>query len=110
MFADQIPYPNKGKVATTTPIYASTSNGVGINLYYYGSSAGYTDTIQVYDVQTRYTSDRIFTNQGTAPGTEVVIGKGSINAGDQMVFLLTRQPVLSPRIRLIAPTSSTTLT
>lgn len=88
MLADSIPYPSKGKVATFTPVYATSSDGVGINLYFYGSSAGYTDTIQVYDVDTKYTSDKVFTNQTTKAGTEVVVGKGKINVGDQIVFLL----------------------
>ena len=86
--ADAIPYPNKGTVAPEVPTFA-TSNG-GVNIYFYGSTAADTDTIQVFDVQTNYLSDKVLNNKTTANGTEVTVGTGAgqINAGDQLVFYI----------------------
>lgn len=87
-FADSIPYTKVGTVAPTVTTYASGNNG--IDIYYYGSTAGFTDTIGVYDVQTQYNSGLILNNKTTAVGTEVVVGStaGQINAGDQLIFYI----------------------
>ena len=60
----------------------------GVSLYYYGSSAGYTDTIQVYDVQTGFLSDGILANHSSTPGETATVGAGKINQGDQIVFFI----------------------
>jgi hypothetical protein len=86
--ADSIPYTHTGTVAPTVPTYATSSSGV--DLYYYGSTAGYTDYIGVYDLQTGYNSGLLFDNKTTSVGAEVVVGSkaGQINVGDQLVFYI----------------------
>ena len=88
MLAGSIPYANIGKVAPTVNTYASGSNGVGVNLYFWGSSAGYTDTIQVADPSRGFVSAPILPNHSTTPGTEVTVGSGVIEKGDQIVFVI----------------------
>ena len=87
-FADSIPYSNPGTIAPSVTTYATSSKGV--DLYYLGSTAGYTDTIGVYDIQTGYNSGLLFNNRLTAVGTEAVVGAlgGQINAGDQLIFYI----------------------
>ena len=86
--AGTIPYPNTGTVAPQVPTYASGSNGIGV--YYYGSTANFTDFVEVYDLQTGYDSGEILNNHATALGAEVTVGAtpGQINAGDQLVFYI----------------------
>lgn len=88
VFADAIPYPNIGTIAPQVDTYASTSGG--INIYYYGSTASFTDYIEVYDVQTGYNSGQILDNHTTVLGSEISVGTapGQINAGDQLVFYI----------------------
>ncbi|MGI4830812.1 MAG: PEP-CTERM sorting domain-containing protein [Janthinobacterium lividum] len=86
MLAGSIPYPSAGTIAPTVNTYASGSNGVAVDLYYYGSSAGFNDTIQVYDITDGYKSGYILPNHSTTPGTMDIVGAGSINKGDQIVF------------------------
>lgn len=88
MLANPIPYPNRGTVAPTTLTYASGSNGVGIDLYYYGSSASYNDSIQVYDVNNGYLSDAVLANKTSTVGQETIVGAGVIQQGDQIVFVI----------------------
>ena len=87
-WAGVIPYPDPGTVAPQVVTYASSSKG--INIYYYGSTANYTDYVQVLDVQTGYNSGSILDNHNTAPATEVTVGAtpGEINKGDQLVFYI----------------------
>jgi PEP-CTERM motif len=84
----QIPYPNTGTIAPTVPTYASTNNGV--NLFFYGSGASFTDYVQVYDVNTGYNSGDVLDNHTSFLGEEVSVGTvaGQINAGDQLVFYI----------------------
>lgn len=86
--ADTIPYAQAGTVAKQVATYAAS--GGGLDLYYYGSTAAYTDYIGVYDVQTSYNSGLLFDNRTTAVGTEKVVGAapGQINAGDQLIFYI----------------------
>ncbi|WP_419803740.1 PEP-CTERM sorting domain-containing protein [Terriglobus sp.] len=86
--ADAIPYPTPGHAAPEVPTFAS-SNG-GVNIYFYGSTAAFTDTIQVYDIQTKYLSGQVLNNKTTPNGTEVTVGSGpgEINMGDQLVFYI----------------------
>ncbi len=86
--ADSIPYAQIGTVAAQTATYAN-SNG-GVDLFYDGSTAGYTDSIGVYDLQTGYNSGLLFDNKTTSVGTEAVVGStpGQIDAGDQLLFYL----------------------
>lgn len=86
-FADSIPYANAGTVAPTVATYA-TSNGV--SLYYYGSTAGYTDYIGVIDLKTGYNSGSLLNNKTTSVGTEITVGTaaGQINTGDQLEFYI----------------------
>lgn len=85
--ADAIPYPNQGTIA---PQVATFAMGKGINAYFYGSTAAYTDYVQVYDVNSGYNSGDILNNHTTANGTEVTVGAGAgqISAGDQLVFYI----------------------
>lgn len=86
--ADQIPYPHSGTFASQTLVFATSSGG--IDAWYMGSTAGFEDQIDVYDVQTGYDSGRILDNRSTAPGTEIAIGTGpgEINAGDELIFFI----------------------
>ena len=84
--AGSINYANAGTVASTVTTYATTGNGV--DLYYYGSTAAYTDYIGIYDTANGYNSGPVFDNRTTAVGSEVVIGAGQINTGDQLVFYI----------------------
>lgn len=86
-FAGSIPYANAGTVAPTVTTYATTN---GINLYYYGSTAGYTDYIGVIDLKTGYNSGSLLNNKTTSVGTEITVGTGAgqINAGDQLEFYI----------------------
>ncbi len=88
MLADVIPYPNTGTIAPEVDTYASNSGG--IDIYYYGSSAYFTDYVEVYDIQTGYNSGEILDNHTTALGSEVTVGTtpGQINANDQLVFYI----------------------
>lgn len=88
MLAGSIPYPSIGKIAPTVTTYASGSNGVGIDLYFWGSSAGYTDSIQIADPSRGFLSAPILANHSTTPGTEVTVGSGIIEQGDQIVFVI----------------------
>lgn len=88
VLADAIPYPNSGTIAPQVDTYAASSGG--INIYYYGSTAGYTDFVKVYDVNTGFTSGDLLNNHATAVGTEISVGTGAgeINAGDRLVFYM----------------------
>lgn len=86
VFAGAIPYPNIGTVAPQVTTYASGS--AGVNVFFYGSTASYTDFVRVVDVQTGYSSGDIFNNHTTPLGTEITVGAGSIAAGDQLVFYI----------------------
>ena len=86
--ADSIPYTQIGKVAAQTTVYASSSSG--IDLFFSGSSGGYTDYVGVYDLKTGYNTGLLFDSKTTAVGTEAVVGAGpgQINAGDQLILFL----------------------
>ena len=86
-FADAIPYPNPGTIAPTVATYAT---GNGINVYFYGSTASFTDTVQVKDVTSGYTSAMFFNNHTTTPGSEITIGAGAgqISTNDRLVFII----------------------
>ena len=88
MHAGVIPYPNTGTVAPQVPTSASSSNGVEV--FYFGSTANYNDSVEVYDTQTHYNSGAILPNHETAVGSEVTVGAspGQINAGDSLVFFI----------------------
>jgi hypothetical protein len=88
MVVGQIPYPNSGTIAPTVDTYANSSNG--IDIYYMGSTASFTDYIEVYDVATGYNSGEILDNHTTALGAEVTVGStaGQIDNGDQLVFYI----------------------
>lgn len=88
MATSLIPYPNVGKIAPTTLTYASSSNGVGVNLFYYGSSAGFNDSVQVYDVTENWLSMAVLPNHASTTGQEATVGAGQIHQGDQIVFVL----------------------
>lgn len=85
--ADAIPYPAKGTIAPEVPTFAT---GNGINAYFYGSTAKFTDYVRVYDVKSGYNSGDILNNKTTAVGTKLVIGAGAgqISAGDQLIFYI----------------------
>ncbi len=88
MRAGVIPYPNTGTIAPQVPAFASTSQGVEV--YYFGSSASYNDSVEVYDMQTSFNSGAILPNHSTVLGSELTVGSapGQINAGDQLVFYI----------------------
>ncbi len=86
MFAGPIPYPNPFHIAPEVPTYASSAGGIVLS--YYGSTAGGEDAVQVYDVQTGFNSGNILDNRTTPVGTELTVGAGQINAGDQIIFYI----------------------
>ena len=88
LYADVIPYPTPGTIAPQVLTYASSSGGV--NVYFDGSSASFTDYVRVYDVNTGYNSGDILNNHTTGLGAEVTVGTaaGQIIAGDQLVFYI----------------------
>lgn len=88
LLASSIPYPNAGTIAPIVSTYASSNNGVGVNLFYWGSSAAFSDTIQVYDVNNGYLSRAVLPNTSSTVGQEATVGKGSIHQGDQIVFVI----------------------
>lgn len=79
-FANPLTYPGGGP-APTVNTYAT---GTSITLYYDGSSAGFTDYVKVFDINTGVTSSQFFDNQTTQVGATVTIT--GLNAGDQLVF------------------------
>ncbi len=85
--ADQIPYASVGSIAPTNLVYATAN---GINAYYMGSTAGFDNQIQVYDVQTGWESGKVLDNKSSTPGTEITLGTGAgqINAGDELIFYI----------------------
>ena len=85
--ADAIPYPNPGTVAPEVTTFAS---GQGVNVYFYGSGASFTDYVQVFDVNSGYNSGDILNNQTSTQGQEVTVGTGAgqISAGDQLIFYI----------------------
>ena len=85
LLADSIPY---AQVGTVAPQVTATATANGVDLFYLGSTAGYTDYIGVYDLQTGFNSGLLFDNRTTTVGTEAVVGAGpgQISAGDQLIF------------------------
>ena len=88
LLADAIPYPNPGTIAPQVNTYASASGG--IDIYYFGSTASFTDYVEVYDIQTGFNSGEILDNHTTVLASETTVGTaaGQINAGDQLVFYI----------------------
>lgn len=86
-FADSIPYAHAGTIATQTAVYASSN---GLNVFYMGSTAGYDDQIDVFDLNTGWDSGKILDNKATAVGTKLTVGTGAgqITAGDQLLFYI----------------------
>jgi len=84
LFGGSIPYPNPGAIAPTNVFKAvATGNVTG---YFYGSGAGDTDYIGMFNVTTSTFSGWFFNNQTTAPGTSADFGP--VSAGDALVFEL----------------------
>lgn len=81
-FADVIPYPNVGHVASTTSV---TANGNTLDVYFYGSSAADDDKIKVQDVTQGWTSGLILDNHSSTFGQEYTF---SVNPNDVLVFYL----------------------
>lgn len=86
--ADSINYAHAGSLAPETTLLATGSNG--IDLFYYGSTAGYTNYVGVFDLSTNFNSGWLFNNKTTAVGSEVIVGAapGQINAGDPLLFYI----------------------
>ncbi len=61
-----------------------------MDLFFYGSTAGYTDYVGLFDLQTGYNSGLLFDSKTTSAGTEAVVGAapGQINAGDQLLVYI----------------------
>jgi len=88
LLADAIPYPNMGTAAPQVSTYAASSGGVSV--YYYGSTAAFTDFLRVYDVNTGFNSGDVLQSNLTRPGTHLTVGTGpgQINSGDQLIFYI----------------------
>lgn len=85
--ADPIPYPNAGIPAAFTQLNAVATGD--ITGYFYSSSAGDTDLIEMVDITTGTTSALFFNNQTSHPGD--VADFGHVNAGDLIAFVLVDQ-------------------
>jgi hypothetical protein len=80
--ADAIPYPNIGTIITgPNALYATGT--VNSPMYFYGVSAGGTDYIDVFDVNSKTQSGWIFDNQTTTKGTEITM---PTTTGDTLVI------------------------
>ena len=87
MMAEPIPFPGPDGPIPDTLTFANTTNG--ITVYFAGSSAGFDDYIDVFDVQTGYNSGFIFPGHSTSLGASEVLGAGGgIKNGDQLVFFI----------------------
>jgi hypothetical protein len=84
LFADQIPYANSGTIAPTVTLTAASSGEV--MGYFYSASAGDTDYVEIYDVNTGTSSSWLFDNQSTPVGTAADFG--FVNAGDTLIIKL----------------------
>lgn len=85
-FADNIPFPNAGHVApTASPILAT---GNTLNVFFYGSSAGDTDDVEIADVTQGWITGPIFNNHATTPGQELSF---AVNPNDVLVFYLVNE-------------------
>src|ERR1700759_4171053 len=88
---DLIPYGNVGHVAPTPTI---TATGNMLDIYFYGSSAGDADDIQVRDVTQGWTSGLILDNHSSTPGVSEYVfptGTNQMLLGDHLEFLLVDQ-------------------
>lgn len=85
--ADSIPYAHVGTIANQTPVYASSN---GLNVFYMGSTAGFDDQIDIFDLTTGWDSGKILDNKSTAVGTKLTVGTGAgqIQTGDQLLFYI----------------------
>ena len=84
-FADNIPYPNVGHVAPSTTV---TATGNTLDVYFYGSSAGDTDDIEVEDLTQGWISGPILNNHSSVPGQESIF---SVNPGDVLIFYIVNE-------------------
>ena len=82
-FAATIPYPNIGTIAPNSFLTA-TSTAIDVE-YFYGASAGATDTINIIDTTNHTDSGFVFNNHTTAPGTTTTF---SVALGDSIVVEL----------------------
>lgn len=84
LFADPIPYPSTG---STAPTVVLTAIGTSIHVYYDGSSASNSDSVQIIDLTTPGDSTVVFfpNNGGTTQGTEDTF---TVKAGDTIVINL----------------------
>src|ERR1700761_2205982 len=83
-WGDIIPYPNKGTIAPTVPLTATTTGD--IDGYFYGFSAADLDEIQMCDVTAATCSGFELANQTTPVATEFDFG--AVTAGDVIEFNL----------------------
>ena len=89
LWADAVPYTNYGVVPPFVQLTATTSGS--ITGYLYGSNAGGTDYVRLFDVTSGYQSAFLLNNQTTTPGTSVNFG--TVMAGDTLVFQLVNSDV-----------------
>lgn len=83
-WADAIPYPNSGTIPPTNIFTASVTGTV--DAFYYGSTAGDNDTVELKDLTLGTSTGQIFDDKSTTPGTGPVLL--TVNAGDVLEFLL----------------------
>jgi hypothetical protein len=81
---DFIPYPDPGTIAPTNTFTAAATGSV--DAYYYGSTAGDTDTVELKDVTQGTTTGQIFNTGSSTPGDGPIAL--SVNAGDTLEFVL----------------------
>lgn len=100
--ADTIPYPNIGTVAPTSAFTASVTGEIAA--YFYGSSAGGTDFINVVDVTQNISTGWIFDNHNTAIGTMQTLS--GVQAGDSIEFWIQNQAMPNQGILSSNPADS----
>jgi hypothetical protein len=90
LHADPIPYGNAGSISGATATYATSTS---IEAYFYSESAGDTDIVSVWDINTQsfLSPGGVLNNQTTPIGTPVIFT--GVNPGDQIVFVLTNEQI-----------------
>lgn len=83
VWGDAIPYGNPGFEAPTMTFTAMATGS--IDAWFYGSSAGDNDSVQICDLSTSSCSGQFFPNHTTTVGTEDA-GVLSVTAGDVLEF------------------------
>lgn len=87
LYAGSLTYTNVGQVAPDVTLTASATGD--IMGYFVSASAGDNDEIELWDTTTNTFSGFLFPNHASTTGEEVDFG--SVNAGDNLVFIIRNE-------------------